>query len=203
MGTDTELTLDVSQKTSQFLSLDGSDLILNQDLDKEGLAGPTSFSTNVLCKRVGGDEPGRNDDHPLFSIPVHIHVTDVNDNVPQWVNGAPYKLNISELTLVGTRIIDNIKAVDLDQPGKDRPAMLLLRCRAVQSLVLETMYSTTLCRIDVLHHLVYLFRSFLDSGILGVPWPEVLGLCCLREPVGRVTGVDQSSRLRDHEELPG
>ena len=122
------MTLDVSQETLQFLSLDGPDLILNQDLDKEGLAGPTSFSTNVLCKRVGGsggDVPGSNDDQPLFSIPVHIHVTDVNDNVPQWVNGAPYKLNISELTLVGTRIINNIKAVDLDQPGKDRPMLLL------------------------------------------------------------------------------
>ena len=45
------------------------------------------------------------------------HDTDVNDNVPYFVNGSPYHLNISELTLVGTRIFGNIKAIDKDQPG--------------------------------------------------------------------------------------
>ena len=40
--------------------------------------------------------------HPDFIIPVSVHVTDVNDNTPQFVGRTPYQLNISELTLVGT-----------------------------------------------------------------------------------------------------
>ena len=38
--------------------------------------------------------------HPDFSIPVSVHVTDVNDNTPQFAGQTPYLLNISELTLV-------------------------------------------------------------------------------------------------------
>ena len=38
--------------------------------------------------------------HPDFIIPVSVHVTDVNDNVPQFVGNTPYHLNISEVTLV-------------------------------------------------------------------------------------------------------
>ena len=38
--------------------------------------------------------------HPDFIIPVSVHVTDVNDNTPQFVGRSPYRLNISELTLV-------------------------------------------------------------------------------------------------------
>ena len=40
--------------------------------------------------------------HPDFIIPVSVHVTDVNDNTPQFVGRAPYRLNISELTLVSS-----------------------------------------------------------------------------------------------------
>ena len=42
------------------------------------------------------------DGHPDFIIPVSVHVTDVNDNTPQFVGRAPYRLNISELTLVSS-----------------------------------------------------------------------------------------------------
>ncbi|KYQ57714.1 Protocadherin Fat 4 [Trachymyrmex zeteki] len=51
-----------------------------------------------------------------FIIPVNIRVTDANDNTPQFVN-APYVLNISEVTVVGTRVLQGVRAVDADQPG--------------------------------------------------------------------------------------
>ena len=51
-----------------------------------------------------------------FTIPVIVRVTDVNDNTPNFFD-APYLLNISELTIVGSRIFRNIKAIDADQPG--------------------------------------------------------------------------------------
>ena len=40
------------------------------------------------------------DHHPDFIIPVSVHVTDVNDNTPKFVGKMPYRLNISEITLV-------------------------------------------------------------------------------------------------------
>ena len=49
-----------------------------------------------------------------FTIPVIVRVTDVNDNTPSFLD-APYLLNISELTIVGSRIFRNIKAIDADQ----------------------------------------------------------------------------------------
>ena len=58
-----------------------------------------------------------NESVPLgFTIPVIVRVTDVNDNTPNFFD-APYLLNISELTIVGSRIFRNIKAIDADQPG--------------------------------------------------------------------------------------
>lgn len=50
-----------------------------------------------------------------FIIPVSVRVWDVNDNAPQWV-GAPYRVRVSELTAVGTRILAP-RATDADQPG--------------------------------------------------------------------------------------
>ena len=55
-------------------------------------------------------------DDPDFTIPVSIRVTDVNDNAPSFV-GAPYTLNISELSLVGATVFGGVEAVDRDQPG--------------------------------------------------------------------------------------
>lgn len=49
-------------------------------------------------------------------IPVNIRVTDVNDNAPQWI-GSPYVVRLSEVTVPGTRILQGVRAVDIDQQG--------------------------------------------------------------------------------------
>lgn len=53
---------------------------------------------------------------PGFVIPVNIRVTDANDNSPVFIN-APYVLNISEVTVVGTRVLQGVHAIDNDQQG--------------------------------------------------------------------------------------
>ncbi|CAB4054632.1 unnamed protein product [Lepeophtheirus salmonis] len=85
-------------------------LILKKSLDKEGIDGPSSLSFNVFCSRIGSDDPG-------FTIPVQIRVTDVNDNAPEFIGKLPYTLNISELTIVGSRVFQGMRATDKDQPG--------------------------------------------------------------------------------------
>ncbi|KAG8041646.1 hypothetical protein G9C98_002939 [Cotesia typhae] len=84
-------------------------LTLVKALDKEGIDGPASVYITVICER-------RHTLDPAFPIPVNIRVTDANDNTPQFIN-APYILNISEVTVVGTRVLQGVRAVDLDQPG--------------------------------------------------------------------------------------
>lgn len=51
-----------------------------------------------------------------FIIPINIRVTDANDNSPVFIN-APYILNISEVTVVGTRVLQGVHAIDNDQQG--------------------------------------------------------------------------------------
>ena len=63
----------------------------------------------VVCERLGG----RVDD--VFTFPVQIHVTDVNDNAPRFVSG-PYLVNISEAVPVGSVLVE-VMAVDSDQQG--------------------------------------------------------------------------------------
>ncbi|GLG93434.1 Protocadherin-like wing polarity protein stan [Gryllus bimaculatus] len=82
---------------------------LTRRLDKEGVEGPSSVYINVICDRRRTADPG-------FVIPVNIRVTDANDNAPQFLN-APYVLTISEVTVVGTRVLQGVKAVDADQQG--------------------------------------------------------------------------------------
>ncbi|XP_054273277.1 protocadherin Fat 2-like [Macrosteles quadrilineatus] len=84
-------------------------LTLTRKLDKEGIDGPASVYINIICDRRRTTVPG-------FVIPVSIRVTDVNDNAPKFIN-APYILNISEVTVVGTRVLQAVKTVDLDQQG--------------------------------------------------------------------------------------
>ncbi|KAJ8940022.1 hypothetical protein NQ314_010853, partial [Rhamnusium bicolor] len=84
-------------------------LTLRRPLDKEGIDGPSSVFINLICERLHTLDPG-------FVIPVNIRVTDANDNSPMFIN-APYVLNISEVTVVGTRVLQGVHAIDNDQQG--------------------------------------------------------------------------------------
>ncbi|KAF5307815.1 hypothetical protein FQR65_LT06687 [Abscondita terminalis] len=84
-------------------------LTLRRLLDKEGVDGPSSVFINLICERLHTADPG-------FVIPINIRVTDANDNAPKFIN-APYVLNISEVTVVGTRVLQGVRAVDADQQG--------------------------------------------------------------------------------------
>lgn len=108
IGTEIELKLD-GEDSPIDIEGETKNLILTKPLDKEGKDGPSSVSLEIICERIGVSDPG-------FTIPVNIRVTDVNDNAPIFQND-PYKLNISELTIVGSSIYDQIKAFDRDQPG--------------------------------------------------------------------------------------
>ncbi|KAJ2944071.1 hypothetical protein O0L34_g8410 [Tuta absoluta] len=84
-------------------------LTLLRALDREEKRGPSNVYVNVRCDR-------RRTADPTFIIPVSVRVWDVNDNAPVWV-GAPYRVRLSELTAVGSRVLHNIRATDADQPG--------------------------------------------------------------------------------------
>lgn len=124
-GRDVDLSLE-NTDPSIPVKIEAPNLLrLTRVLDKEGHKGPASINIVVQCRRrVLRDSKGLKDMEPSpssstttsYRIPVTVHVTDVNDNVPQFV-GAPYTINVSELTLVGTRVFDKIKAIDSDQPG--------------------------------------------------------------------------------------
>ena len=62
-----------------------------------------------MCERLGGGG-----EH-FFTFPIQIRVTDVNDNSPQFLSG-PYVLNISELSPVGSDLVE-VMALDQDQQG--------------------------------------------------------------------------------------
>ncbi|XP_063224193.1 protocadherin Fat 4 [Bacillus rossius redtenbacheri] len=114
IGDPSELTGDVVLRLKEVDSpvriYPGSkNISLARRLDKEGIEGPASVYVNVICDRKRTVDPA-------FVIPVNIRVTDANDNAPQFVN-APYMLNISEVTVVGTRVLQGIQAVDADQQG--------------------------------------------------------------------------------------
>ena len=68
-------------------------LVLVSSLDREQ-AGPR-VTVTLVCERLGG----RRGD--VFTLPVTIHVTDVNDNAPVFVSG-PQVLNVTEDTPLGT-----------------------------------------------------------------------------------------------------
>ena len=105
---DIELSLQEHDSPVTFSSY-SKNLTLIRPLDKEGVEGPASVYINVICEKKHTLDPG-------FIIPVNIRVTDANDNSPQFVN-APYVLNISEVTVLGTRVLQGVRAVDADQPG--------------------------------------------------------------------------------------
>ncbi|GFQ85505.1 cadherin EGF LAG seven-pass G-type receptor 2 [Trichonephila clavata] len=105
---DIELTL-TSEHSPVGIQESTKNLILNQALDKEGVSGLSSVLLDVACSKKETDDPS-------ITIPVRIIVTDANDNAPVFV-GAPYSVNISEVTVVGSTVIQGIKAVDKDQYG--------------------------------------------------------------------------------------
>ncbi|KFM63488.1 Fat-like cadherin-related tumor suppressor-like protein, partial [Stegodyphus mimosarum] len=105
---DIELTL-TSEHSPVGIEESTKNLILKEALDKEGVSGLASVLLDVACSKKETDDPS-------ITIPVRIIVTDANDNAPVFV-GAPYSVNISEVTVVGSTVIQGIKAVDKDQDG--------------------------------------------------------------------------------------
>ncbi|XP_054709710.1 cadherin EGF LAG seven-pass G-type receptor 3-like [Uloborus diversus] len=105
---DIELTL-VSKNSPVRIQEDTKNLILKEPLDKEGISGLSSVLLDVACSKKETDDPS-------ITIPVRVIVTDANDNAPVFV-AAPYSVNISEVTVVGSTVIQGIKAVDKDQYG--------------------------------------------------------------------------------------
>ncbi|XP_011503824.1 PREDICTED: protocadherin-16 [Ceratosolen solmsi marchali] len=109
-GLQGNIDLKLQEQDSPVIFIPNSrNLTLMRPLDKEGIKGPASVYINAICERKHTLEPG-------YVIPINIRVTDANDNVPEFIN-APYVLNISEVTVVGTRVLQGVKAIDSDQPG--------------------------------------------------------------------------------------
>ncbi|XP_055639240.1 protocadherin Fat 2 [Toxorhynchites rutilus septentrionalis] len=105
-----DIVLSLREKDAPVSIIPNSkNLVLSKPLDKEGIEGPASVYVNVICER-------RSTNDPSFVIPVNIRVIDVNDNSPRW-SGAPYAVNVSEVTIIGTRILQGVRAKDSDQPG--------------------------------------------------------------------------------------
>lgn len=104
------IVLTLTEKNSPVMIAPGTkNITLIKALDKEAVSGPSSVYVNVRCDRKRTSDPS-------FIIPVSVRVTDANDNAPQWL-GAPYRVRLSELTAVGTRVLQGVKATDADQHG--------------------------------------------------------------------------------------
>jgi len=110
VGRDIDLSVkDINGLYDQLpVELEGEDLVLAAPLDKENINGIDSILIDVVCQRQRSSDPS-------FSIPVHVRVTDVNDNAPLFI-GAPFNLSLSEMTVVGSRIL-TASSTDADQPG--------------------------------------------------------------------------------------
>ena len=110
VGKDIRLSLEDSEQSPVSLKTVGgvASLSLARTLDREK-ADQGGYKVTIVCERVGS----RGED--FFTFPIQIRVTDVNDNSPQFVS-APYVLNISELSPVGSDLVE-VMALDLDQQG--------------------------------------------------------------------------------------
>uniref|UniRef100_A0A6B0VG12 Putative family u69 unassigned peptidase n=1 Tax=Ixodes ricinus TaxID=34613 RepID=A0A6B0VG12_IXORI len=109
---DIELRMADPEKAPLSIMPGTKDLVLRQKLDKEGEDGLRSVTTDVIC----APRHTRDNDHLSITVPVRIIVTDANDNAPEF-QGTPYFLNVSEITVPGTTVMQGIRAVDKDQPG--------------------------------------------------------------------------------------
>ena len=92
-----DIKLKISEDANDLVKMEGKDLFLVTPLDKEGIDGVDAIMVDVVCERLRSTDPS-------FTIPVHVRVTDVNDNSPAFL-GSPYNLSLSEMTVVGTRIL--------------------------------------------------------------------------------------------------
>ncbi|ALC46613.1 Cad99C [Drosophila busckii] len=102
---DTEIALDlVFPKGQPTFTLDGKKLKLIQalDRDEENLS---HIVFQVSCIKRSSNKK-RN-------IPIIVRVSDVNDNVPHFVN-TPYEITVPESTPLGTTVFRNIQALDND-----------------------------------------------------------------------------------------
>lgn len=105
-----DITLRLQEKGAAVgIAAGTKNLTLLRALDREEKRGPSNVYVNVRCDR-------RRTTDPSFIIPVSVRVWDVNDNAPVW-QGAPYRVRLSELTAVGTRVAVGARATDADQPG--------------------------------------------------------------------------------------
>ncbi|XP_026318531.1 cadherin-99C isoform X3 [Hyposmocoma kahamanoa] len=102
-GVDIILTT-VFPKGPTLFELDGKRLQLLQPLDRD--ADNLSHMVFQLVCQVKATKKRR-------TIPVIVRVSDINDNVPVFVN-TPYQVNVSELVPIGSTIFSDIKAVDKD-----------------------------------------------------------------------------------------
>ncbi|XP_026333226.1 protocadherin-16 isoform X2 [Hyposmocoma kahamanoa] len=108
--TDGNISLKLQEKNAAIGIVPGTkNITLLRPLDREEKQGPSNVYVNVRCDR-------RRTTDPSFIIPVSVRVWDVNDNAPVWL-GAPYRVRLSELTAVGSRVLAAIRATDADQPG--------------------------------------------------------------------------------------
>lgn len=107
-SSDILLTLDRGDYPVQIIP-GTKNISLTRQLDREGKDGPSSVAVNVICDRRGSTDPS-------IVIPLNIRVQDINDNAPKFI-GDPYTLNISEVTVPGTVVLQGIKASDIDQQG--------------------------------------------------------------------------------------
>lgn len=112
-GSNGNIILELEQgKFQDFLEIatGTKNLILKHQLDKENVDGPNHLNVTVRCDKKTSNDLS-------IPIPVKIFVDDANDNSPQFI-GAPYKIQISEVSSVGMKVSQGlIKATDRDQPG--------------------------------------------------------------------------------------
>ncbi|XP_017776968.1 PREDICTED: protocadherin-15, partial [Nicrophorus vespilloides] len=92
------------QKGPQIFFLNGKKLQLLSPLDRDE-DGLSHIVFQLVCTIKAT--------HKRRTVPVIVRLTDINDNVPEFVN-TPYETSISELTPIGTTIFQNIHATDKD-----------------------------------------------------------------------------------------
>ena len=115
VGRDIQLSLQTSSAqppVSLHTEAGVATLRLEASLDRERLGRDRGLEVTVVCERLGGSGGGQEE---VFTLPVTIRVTDVNDNAPVFVSG-PYVVNMSEAAPPGS-LVAEVVAVDTDQQG--------------------------------------------------------------------------------------